>query len=229
MALNPKALEAAEQTGLLLDAMTGETSTAKAQLGTGGVEKVINNFLGIADLVERKEANRLLISSEAERDEAHRDMNILGEKYHEVLTQLAALRDVLEAVKQRCLLSDDDGQIGVTTDPHIDEQLFSAICDILTDTTSIAAQWVRAPEWRRIELGMVPLDKWIMVGMASSDSPTGWWEAPAKIYGLTGRDEEPSMVAFVQHYNGEEPARVYATHWRPYIAVAPKVAEPEEE
>jgi hypothetical protein len=92
----------------------------------------------------------------------------------------------------------------------------------LTDPIEAASEYQRVPEWRRLKQGMVQFDKWIMVGMKSDDSPTGWWEAPAKIYGLTGRDEEPSMLAFVQHYNGEQPARVYATHWRPYLAAAPK-------
>ena len=39
---------------------------------------------------------------------------------------------LLERVRQACLFSEDDGQIGVTTDPHIDAQLFSDICTALS-------------------------------------------------------------------------------------------------
>ena len=46
-------------------------------------------------------------------------------------SRLAAAPELLEAlerVRQACLFSEDDGQIGVTADPHIDERLFNEIC-----------------------------------------------------------------------------------------------------
>ncbi len=67
-------------------------------------------------------------------------------KYDEARAQVAALHKVLEAVKQCCLFSDDDGQIGVTADPHIDERLLSDICAALTDTEEAATQFKRVPE-----------------------------------------------------------------------------------
>ena len=39
---------------------------------------------------------------------------------------------VLGKIRQACSFTDDDaGQIGVTTDPHIDASLFSEICTVL--------------------------------------------------------------------------------------------------
>ena len=37
------------------------------------------------------------------------------------------LRAILARVRQACLFSEDDGRIGITTDPCIDEQLFNDI------------------------------------------------------------------------------------------------------
>ena len=39
------------------------------------------------------------------------------------------LKTILEKVKQTCLFDEDDGQTGVTTDPHIGERLFNEICE----------------------------------------------------------------------------------------------------
>ena len=38
---------------------------------------------------------------------------------------------LLEDVRASCLFADDDGFIGITTDPHIDERLFDKICGFL--------------------------------------------------------------------------------------------------
>lgn len=41
------------------------------------------------------------------------------------------LTAVLERVRQCCLFEEDLGSTGVTTEPHIDEQLFDDICAAL--------------------------------------------------------------------------------------------------
>ena len=38
---------------------------------------------------------------------------------------------LLEKVRRACLFSEDDGEIGVTSDPHISEELFDDICNAL--------------------------------------------------------------------------------------------------
>lgn len=49
-------------------------------------------------------------------------------------TKVAKLREALGKVKQRCLFVDDDGRIGVTQEPHIEDELFDEICQALTET-----------------------------------------------------------------------------------------------
>ena len=41
----------------------------------------------------------------------------------------------LELVKQACLFADDDGQTGVTGEPHIPEDLFANICAAIARAT----------------------------------------------------------------------------------------------
>lgn len=43
---------------------------------------------------------------------------------------------VLEKVRQACLFADDDGQVGVTEDPHISSYLFYEICETLNKTAA---------------------------------------------------------------------------------------------
>jgi len=57
------------------------------------------------------------------------------------------LAGALEQVRQCCLFSDDDaGPIGVTTDPHIDEQLFKDICTALATTPAEALERASAKD-----------------------------------------------------------------------------------
>jgi len=37
-------------------------------------------------------------------------------------------RELLEAIKQQCLFVDDDGTIGVSSEPYINHELFERIC-----------------------------------------------------------------------------------------------------
>jgi hypothetical protein len=67
-------------------------------------------------------------SGEATRDKANAQLIC------EAVNNLDALLEavgVLENVKQACLFSDDDGGIGITTEPHIPEELFDNICSSL--------------------------------------------------------------------------------------------------
>ena len=47
------------------------------------------------------------------------------------LREREAMRAALEAVKEACLFAEDDGAIGVTQEPHIDDELFGRICSAL--------------------------------------------------------------------------------------------------
>ncbi|MCR6734479.1 MAG: hypothetical protein NVV83_10525 [Afipia sp.] len=47
-----------------------------------------------------------------------------------LIADVSGLAKILEAVKQACLIADDDG-ISITSDPHISEDLFSHICAAL--------------------------------------------------------------------------------------------------
>jgi hypothetical protein len=50
----------------------------------------------------------------------------------------ADIRDLLIEVRDACLYAEDDCRIGVTTDPHISEDLFARICDALNATETPA-------------------------------------------------------------------------------------------
>jgi len=56
------------------------------------------------------------------------------------------LTTVLEQVQQRCLFEEDLGAIGVTTEPHIDEKLFSDICTALATLPAQALERHKALE-----------------------------------------------------------------------------------
>ncbi|KKL13516.1 hypothetical protein LCGC14_2524970 [marine sediment metagenome] len=61
--------------------------------------------------------------------------------------RVVELAGALEQVRQCCLFSDDDaGPIGVTTDPHIDEQLFKDICTALATTPAEALERASAKD-----------------------------------------------------------------------------------
>lgn len=44
------------------------------------------------------------------------------------------IKTTLEKVKEACLFADDGGYIGVTSEPHISEELFAEICEVLNMT-----------------------------------------------------------------------------------------------
>ncbi len=52
--------------------------------------------------------------------------------------RVVELAGALERIRQRCLFEEDDGRTGVTTEPHIDEQLFNDICAVLSTTPAKA-------------------------------------------------------------------------------------------
>lgn len=52
---------------------------------------------------------------------------------------IAAAPDLLEAllaVRETCLFSEDDGQVGVTLEPSFDDELFGKICAAITKAQS---------------------------------------------------------------------------------------------
>jgi hypothetical protein len=48
----------------------------------------------------------------------------------------AAAEGALTEVREACLYAEDDGSIGITQEPHIDDELFSRICALLTGAKS---------------------------------------------------------------------------------------------
>ena len=69
--------------------------------------------------------------AEAELAEAQEQANMQAELTEHWQKADAEARALLSDVREACLFDDDDGIIGVTTDPHIDERLFDKICAAL--------------------------------------------------------------------------------------------------
>lgn len=70
-------------------------------------------------------------TAEAELAEAQEQANMQAELTEHWQKADAEARALLSDVREACLFDDDDGIIGVTTDPHIDERLFDKICAAL--------------------------------------------------------------------------------------------------
>ena len=67
-----------------------------------------------------------------ERDEAHRDMNVLGEKYHEARAQIAALRAVITQLSESLKAGN--------------EAAWDKLNAVLTDTEEAPAGYQKVPE-----------------------------------------------------------------------------------
>jgi hypothetical protein len=56
---------------------------------------------------------------------------VFSERNAHLIAAAPEMYEILEGIKEACLFDDDDGQIGVTTEPHITEDLFKDICRTL--------------------------------------------------------------------------------------------------
>ena len=98
----------------------------------------------IAAVEALRERNTTLLRKMGERAKWASDATDRAEAAETCVVELA---EMLEKVRQCCLFSDDDaGPIGVTTDPHIDEQLFKDICTVLSATPAEAMERAKAVE-----------------------------------------------------------------------------------
>jgi hypothetical protein len=76
---------------------------------------------------------------------------------------------------------------------------------------------VRESGWQPIETAPRDGKTWIRVGMPSTASPTGWWEAVAVLYPEPEEDHWTDG-AFLKHYNGNTLVGGFKgplTHWQP--------------
>lgn len=100
--------------------MTPEELRAKAIEEVGSYPASYFNAHGIRLIVEG--TNRFKVDNETEK--AYKVAVSLAER---TLTA----EELLQQVREACLFIEDDGEIGVTTEPHISEELFKAMCECL--------------------------------------------------------------------------------------------------
>ena len=80
--------------------------------------------------------------AEAECDEAHRDMNVLGEKYHEALAQLVALREAaMPFAHAFSQIKDGDTVVATLAGLRVTARESRYLGDVISDTTAGAAQY----------------------------------------------------------------------------------------
>lgn len=171
--IKPEALEAA---GKQLRSVCGKIDQIFAQRDpppprewAALYEREVKSILDAADLVPRGEIRKGWQELMAERDEAHRDMNVLGEKYYGTLAQLVVLRGAL--ANTTSLLENFSIPRGVTRrqDRRYRDTLRQSHA-ALTDTDTAAAQYQRVPEgYVVVPLKLDPRGKECKVGRKAID------------------------------------------------------------
>ena len=127
MTLDPKALEAALNTPIIVDAMIGTIRTAGEMFGSDEIRKVLERAFVAADLISRRDYNwsqEHAARLGRERDEARREAEKQGKQLaalREALGKIAQLqRDKCENVSAGMLLMFLDDKVGIACAALID-------------------------------------------------------------------------------------------------------------
>lgn len=67
----------------------------------------------------------------AKLDQKDKEISLLISRTLTAEAKLSRALKLLTGVRNQCLFSDDDGSIGITTEPHISEDLFAEMCELL--------------------------------------------------------------------------------------------------